>query len=118
MRLTTSDSPTPFRRKEVLYIILIFNRTFLSDNGRFAVEPQQYAFSKQYIVMVLQKTAIINASIINGVYLPICLELNFQFGCEIQACHIKYKVQCLFALAQENHIIHVTEIIQFHPKHL
>lgn len=45
MRLTTSAYPTIFRRKEVLYITLIFNRTFLSDNGCLAVELQQYAFS-------------------------------------------------------------------------
>lgn len=114
--LATSAYPTIFRRKEVLYITLIFNRTFLSDNGCLAVELQQYAFSKQYVVMVLQKADIINASIINGEYLPICLILHFQLGSEIQACHVKHIVQCFLALAQENHIIHIAEIIQFHSK--
>lgn len=116
MRLATSAYPTIFRRKEVLYITLIFNRTFLSDNGCLAVELQQYAFSKQYVVVVLQKADIINASIINGENLPVRLVLHFQLGCEIQACHVKDMMQCFFTLAQENHIIHIAEIIQFHTK--
>lgn len=111
MRLATSAYPTILRRKEVLYITLIFNRTFLSDNGCLAVELQQYAFSKQYVVVVLQKADIINASIINGENLPVRLVLHFQLGCEIQACHVKDIVQCFLTLAQENHIIHVAEII-------
>lgn len=116
VRLATSAYPTIFRRKEVLYITLIFNRAFLSDNGCLAVELQQYAFPEQHVVVVLQKADIINASIINGEYLPVRLVLHFQLGSEIQACRVKHVVQRFLALAQENHIIHIAEIIQFHCK--
>lgn len=116
MHLATSAYPTIFRRKEALYITLILNRAFLGDNGCLAVELQQHAFSEQDVVVVLQKADIINASIVNGEYLPVCLILHFQPGGEIQACRVKHTVQCFLALAQENHIIHIAEIIQPYPK--
>lgn len=116
MFLRTSDYPAILRRIEVLKIIFVFNLVFFLGLAPFGVEPHQYALAEQYAVVVLLEAHVINTSCINRKYLPVVLNLQFQFGTKIQSNHIQEPVQSFLAAVQYHHIVHIPVVV-FHAQH-
>lgn len=115
MFLRASDYPAIFRAVEVLKIIFIRNEVLFPCLIPFFVEPQQNALSEQDAVVVLLESHVVNPSCINRKYLPVGLNLQFQFGSKIQSNHIHQPVQPLLAAVQYHHIVHIPVVV-FHSQ--
>ena len=100
----------------MLKIIFVFNLVFFLGLAPFGVEPHQYALAEQYAVVVLLEAHVINTSCINRKYLPVVLNLQFQFGTKIQSNHIQEPVQSFLAAVQYHHIVHIPVVV-FHAQH-
>ena len=100
----------------MLKIIFVFNLVFFLGLAPFGVEPHQYALAEQYAVVVLFEAHVINTSCINRKYLPVVLNLQFQFGTKIKSNHIQEPVQSFLAAVQYHHIVHIPVVV-FHAQH-
>lgn len=84
MFLRASDYPAVFRRKEVFYIVNVFDLVSLLHLVKFLIEPHKYALSEQDTVVILFETHIVNTTIIDREDLPVRFYLQFQFRCQVK----------------------------------
>lgn len=99
MFLRASDYPAVFRRKEVFYIVNVFDLVSLLHLVKFLIEPHKDALSEQDTVVILFETHIVNTTIIDREDLPVRFYLQFQFRCQVNP--IMSSMKCSASLLEQ-----------------